>query len=66
MPTTNTDYASVRAAKIERISSSFGARTAVTLADGYKVTLLGRLAKGDAVRCALRLRASGCTSEAVS
>lgn len=61
-----TDYASVRAAKIDRITSRFGARTAVTLADGYKVTLLGRLAKGDAVRCALRLRASGCTSEAVS
>lgn len=33
------DYASVRAAKIDRITSRFGARTAVTLADGYKVTV---------------------------
>ena len=35
---------------------------------GVVKTRLGqtRLAKGDAVRCALRLRASGCTSEAVS
>lgn len=64
--TNHPDYASVRAAKIDRVSSSYGARTVVTLADGYKVTLLGRLGKGDAVRCALRLRADGCTSEAVS
>lgn len=37
-------------AKVERISSQFGARTAVTLDDGFRVVLMGRIGIGDAIR----------------
>lgn len=54
-----TEKEETRAAKLERISSRFGARTKVTLADGYAIEFLGRLGKGEAVRNALWQRAKG-------
>ena len=54
----------VRASTIERVSGNYGARTYVTLPDGYRCCAMGRLGKGEAVRFALWLQVKGWPTEA--